>query len=128
MGEFVWSLLEICFFPFLQVSTHPLTGKVDKGYRLHLTQRYEELMERLNQLGYKRALHPPLAEFIVNTYGILAERPSDNFVQLVDYNNPEFLRRHIAARAPRQLEKELDIFLVCLCNMAEEDKKPILLF
>lgn len=110
------------------MSTHTLTGKVDEGYRLHLTQRYDDLMERLNQLGYKTALHPPLAEFIVNTYGILMHKPIDNSIQATDYNNPEVLRRHIMASAPRQLQKELLLFLACLCDMAEKDRKPLLLW
>lgn len=114
------------FLPLLQVSTHPLTGKVDEGYRLYLTQRYNELMEMLSQFGYKLALHPLLAEFIVNTYGILIQRPTDS-IQAMDYNNPEFLKRHITASAPRQLKKELLLFLTCLCNMAEKDKKPLFL-
>lgn len=112
----------------MQVSTHPLTGKVDEGYRLYLTQRYDNLMESLKQLGYKPALHPPLAEFVVNTYGILMQRPNDNSIQAIDYNNPELLRRHITATAPRKLQKELLLFLTCLCNMAERDKKPLLLW
>lgn len=85
-------------------------------------------METLNQFGYKTALHPPLAEFIVNTYGILMQRPTDNIIQAMDYNNPEFLKRHITASAPRQLKKELLLFLTCLCNIAEKDKKPLLLW
>ncbi|CAK6960550.1 speriolin-like protein [Scomber scombrus] len=58
-----------------EVSTHPLTGKVDEGYRLHLTQRHADLMEWLSQFGYKTTLHPPFTEFVVNNYGILKERP-----------------------------------------------------
>lgn len=112
----------------LQVSTHPLSGKVDEGYQHHLNQRYGRIMKRLGQLGYKTALHPPLAEFIVNTYGILMERPTDNSVQDMELNNPEFLKRHVSAVAPIQLKKELLLFLSCLCNMAEKDKKPLLLW
>nr|XP_046254668.1 speriolin-like protein [Scatophagus argus] len=112
----------------IEMSTHPLTGKVDEGYRLHLTQRYDDLMESLNQLGYKTMLHPPFAEFIVNTYGILTQRPSDCRTQETDYNNPEFLRKIITARAPRQLQKDLLLLLTCLCNMAEKDKRPLLLW
>lgn len=112
----------------LQVSTHPLSGKVDEGYQHHLNRRYGHIMKRLVQLGYKMALHPPLAEFIVNTYGILMERPTDNSIQYMEINNPEFLKRHVTAVAPIQLKKELLLFLSCLCNMAEKDKKPLLLW
>lgn len=85
-------------------------------------------MKKLVQLGYKTALHPPLAEFIVNTYGILMERPIDNSIQCLEYNNPDFLKRQVTAVAPHQLKKELLLFLTCLCNMAERDKKPLLLW
>ncbi|XP_019110710.2 speriolin-like protein [Larimichthys crocea] len=112
----------------IEVSQQPLTGKVDEGYRLHLSQRYDELMERLNKLGYKATLHPQFSEFIVNTYGILKERPGENSTQEMDYNNPEYLGRLIMTTAPRKLQKDLLLMLTCLCNMAEIDRKPLLLW
>jgi len=99
----------------LQVSTHPLTGKVDEGYQLHLTQRYVDLMDRLRQLGYKPALHPHFSEFIVNTYGILKERPGKSSAQGSDYNSPDFLRKLIITTAPTRLQKDLLLVLSCLC-------------
>lgn len=116
------------FLLLLKVSQQPLTGKVDEGYRLHLSQRYDELMERLNKLGYKATLHPQFSEFIVNTYGILKERPGENSTQEMDYNNPEYLGRLIMTTAPRKLQKDLLLMLTCLCNMAETDRKPLLLW
>ncbi|XP_004541517.1 speriolin-like protein [Maylandia zebra] len=110
----------------IEVSTHPLTGKVDQGYQLHLTQRHAELVERLSQRGYKEALHPPFTEFIVNTYGILTERPSEHSTQEMDYNNPDFLKKVIMTTAPRKLHKDLLVVLTCLCMMAEMDRKPLL--
>uniref|UniRef100_A0A668TZB1 Speriolin C-terminal domain-containing protein n=1 Tax=Oreochromis aureus TaxID=47969 RepID=A0A668TZB1_OREAU len=110
----------------IEVSTHPLTGKVDQGYQLHLTQRHAELMERLSQLGYKEALHPPFTEFIVNSYGILTERSSQHSTQGMDYNNPDFLKKVIMTTAPRKLHKDLLVVLTCLCMMAEMDRKPLL--
>ncbi|KAM4581028.1 speriolin-like protein [Odontesthes bonariensis] len=112
----------------IEVSTHPLTGKVDEGYQLHLTQRYVDLMDRLRQLGYKPALHPPFSEFIVNTYGILKERPSKSSAQESDYNSPDFLRKLIITTAPTKLQKDLLLVLSCLCNMAAKDRKPLLLW
>ncbi|KAF0045329.1 hypothetical protein F2P81_001858 [Scophthalmus maximus] len=109
------------------VSTHPLTGKVDEGYRLHLTQRYAGLMEQLNQLGYKKTLHPLFTEFIINTFGILKERPGQNSIQAMDYNNPDILRKLIKIGAPKKLQEALLIVLTCLCDMAEKDKKPLLI-
>lgn len=119
---------EISSLYVLQVSTHPLTGKVDEGYRLYLTQRYLDLMERLTQLGYKRTLHAPFTEFIVNTYGILGERPNVNSSQTIDYNNSDFLIKLITTTAPRKLQKDLLLLLTCLHNLAERDRKPLLLW
>lgn len=110
------------------MSTHPLTGKVDEGYRLHLVQRHKDLTEALKELGYKATLHPTLSEFIVNTYGILLERPSNGSSRTVDYSDPELLRRWITSIAPPQLEKEMQIFLNCLCHMAKKDKKTLILW
>ncbi|MEQ2197728.1 hypothetical protein XENOCAPTIV_002498 [Xenoophorus captivus] len=110
----------------MAVSTHPLTGKVDEGYQLHLTKRYTDLMEELSQLEYKAALHPPFCEFIINTYGILKERPSKHSSQGTEYNNPDFLMKLIENIAPRRLQKDLLLVLSCLCYMAVKDKKPLL--
>ncbi|XP_070690949.1 speriolin-like protein [Pempheris klunzingeri] len=111
-----------------EVTTHMLTGKVDEGYRVHLTQRYADMMEWLNQFGYNTTLHPPFTEFIVNTYGILKERPGEHSTMAMDYNDPDFLRKVIMTMAPRKLQKDLLLLLTCLCNMAERDRKPLLLW
>ena len=68
------------------MSTHPLTGKVDEGYRLQLSQRYTELMAKLKQLGYSMTLHPPFTEFIINTYGILKQRADSYSARELGYN------------------------------------------
>ncbi|WP_411025306.1 hypothetical protein, partial [Salmonella sp. s57379] len=65
----------------LQVSTHPLTGQVDKSYRSELTERYIDIMDRLATLGYNMSLHPPFSEFIINTYGNLKNRPDTHTAQ-----------------------------------------------
>lgn len=102
-----------------------MTGTVDKGYQLHLTQRYSDLMKQLSQLGYKTNLHPAFTEFIVNTFGILKDKTSDN-IYMTDYNNPEFLRKMIMDTAPEKLQKDLLLVLDCLRNMAERDRRPLL--
>ncbi|XP_069551601.1 speriolin-like protein [Brachyistius frenatus] len=112
----------------IEVSTHPLTGKADEGYRLYLTQRYADLMERLHQLGYKATLHPLFTEIIINTYGILKARPSEYSSQEIDFKNPGFLKRLIMTTAPRKLQTDLVAMLACLCSMAQKDKRPLLLW
>ncbi|CAL8247104.1 unnamed protein product [Lota lota] len=112
----------------IQVSTHPLTGQVDEGYRLHLSQRYTDLMGRLTQLGYNGALHPPFIEFVVNTYGILKQRPDSYTAQEMDYNNADVLREVIFSAAPRKLLQDLLLLLSCLSYMARTDGKPLLMW
>lgn len=84
-------------------------------------------MEQLKQLGYKTSLHPHFTEFMVNTYGILKEKPAENSAQARDYNNSDYLTNLIVATAPRKLHKDLLLVLTCLCHVAKQDRKPILL-
>ncbi|XP_041727603.1 speriolin-like protein [Coregonus clupeaformis] len=112
----------------IQVSTHPLTGKVDEGYRLQLSQRHSELMARLNHLGYSMTLHPPFTEFIINTYGILRQRPDSYSTQELGYNSPDFLRRVVINAAPSKLLKDLLLLFSCLSFMARQDGKPLFLW
>ncbi|KAM4600826.1 speriolin-like protein [Polymixia lowei] len=112
----------------IQVSTHPLTARVDEGYRLQLGQRYADLMERLNQLGYNTTLHPPFTEFVINTYGILKQRPGSDTAQEMGYNNPDFLRKVIISTAPGKLLKDLLLLLSCLSYVARMDGKPLFLW
>ncbi|XP_066498883.1 speriolin-like protein isoform X2 [Hoplias malabaricus] len=112
----------------IQVSTHPLTGKVDEGYRRELTDRYVDLMERLRSLGYHLVLHPPFTEFIINTYGILKQSPDQQTVRELGYDNADLLRRIIIDIAPCRLLKDLLILFSCLCYMARRDRKPLLLW
>ncbi|XP_019949889.2 speriolin-like protein [Paralichthys olivaceus] len=111
----------------VEVSTNPLTGKVDKGYQLYLTQRYADLMEQLNQLGYKKTLHPQFSEFIVNSYGLLNGKSGEHSAHPVNYNNPETLKKLVMTTAPVRLQENLLLLLKCLCNLAEKDRKPLFL-
>ncbi|XP_051999704.1 speriolin-like protein [Xyrauchen texanus] len=111
-----------------QVSTHPLTGKVDEEYKFQLSKRHMEVMDRLHTLGYNVTLHPPFTEFIVNTYGILKELPDAYGEQEPAFNNPEFLRRVIVETAPSKLLRELLLLLGCLCFMAKQDGQSLFLW
>ncbi|XP_065126668.1 speriolin-like protein [Paramisgurnus dabryanus] len=112
-----------------QVSTHPLTGKVDEAYKHQLVKRHTEIMDRLQILGYNMSLHPPFTEFIINTYGILKELPGVYGDQdTTSLNNPEFLRKVIVENAPSKLLKDLLLLLSCLCFMSRQDGKSLLLW
>uniref|UniRef100_A0A3P9MUS8 Spermatosis and centriole associated 1 like n=1 Tax=Poecilia reticulata TaxID=8081 RepID=A0A3P9MUS8_POERE len=110
----------------VEVSTHPLTGHMDEAYQLYLSNRYTDLMESLGKLGYKLALHAPFCEFIVNSYGILKERPRKGSSKWAEYNNPDFLIKMIENIAPRRLQKDMLLVLSCLCYLSTKDKKPLL--
>ncbi|KAJ0000332.1 hypothetical protein NQD34_012174 [Periophthalmus magnuspinnatus] len=112
----------------IDVSTHPLTGKVDEEYRLHLNKRYEKIKETLSSNGYKITLHPQFSEFIVNTYGILQTRPTPGSSQAMEYLDPVFLRSIIETTAPLKLQKDLMLLLDCLCDLAAKDEKALLLW
>uniref|UniRef100_A0A672Z6S6 Speriolin C-terminal domain-containing protein n=2 Tax=Sphaeramia orbicularis TaxID=375764 RepID=A0A672Z6S6_9TELE len=112
----------------IEVSTHPVTGEIDEGYRLHLTQRYEDLKDKLDQLGYKMALHPRFSEFVINTYGILKDTSDELKSKATIYNDSEFLRKVILTIAPRKLHEDMLILLSCLCNMAGKDGMPLFLW
>ncbi|KAG7507733.1 hypothetical protein JOB18_043056 [Solea senegalensis] len=108
-------------YKIIDISTHPLSGKVDEGYRLYLNQRYTDLMEQLKQLGYKITLHPAFTEFVVNTYGILKDKPDE--IQTVKFTNPEILRKIIMTTAPIKLQEDLFILLSCYSHMTKRKKK-----
>ncbi|XP_026780343.1 speriolin-like protein [Pangasianodon hypophthalmus] len=112
----------------IQVSTHPLTGQVDEAYRSEMTERHVDLMDRLGALGYNTTLHPPFTEFIINTYGILKERPDTHMAQERGYNDLDLLRCVMVEMAPSSLLKDLLVLFSCLCYLAEKDGKPIILW
>ncbi|XP_062322364.1 speriolin-like protein [Osmerus eperlanus] len=112
----------------IEVTTHPMTGKVNENHQLQLSQRHAELMSRLNQLGYCSSLHPPFTEFIINTYGILKQRPNSCNILELGFNNPDYLRKIIIDTTPSKLLKDLLLLLTCLCYMARQDGKPLFLW
>ncbi|XP_072538774.1 speriolin-like protein [Salminus brasiliensis] len=112
----------------IQVSTHPLTGKVDEAYRRDLNNRYVKLMDHLRSLGYSMTLHPPFTEFIVNTYGIMKQRLDSDTARQLGYSDPDVLQRAIVGSAPSGLLKDLLVLFSCLCYMARLDGKPLLLW
>lgn len=103
-----------------------MMGMVDEGYQLLLSHRHTELKDKLRQLGYKAALQLPFCEFIVNSYGVLT--PSDNGTQDTEYNNPDFLRMMIRTIAPKELQQDLFLIFDCLCYMAAQDRRSLLLW
>ncbi|KAL2083836.1 hypothetical protein ACEWY4_019354 [Coilia grayii] len=111
-----------------QVSTHPVTGKVDESVHARLSERHLEVMRGLGRLGYRAALHPALAELVVNTYGVLRERPDQRSAQRATYGSPEALRNIVVDTVPPALLKDVLLLLSCLCYLAKQDGKALFLW
>ncbi|KAL4646927.1 speriolin-like protein [Arapaima gigas] len=112
----------------IQVSKHPASGKVDEAYRCALTKRYLELMEDLQFLGYSLAHHPAVTELVINTYGVLKQRPDSQSAPDPRYGDPDFLRKVIIKTAPPKMFKDLLTLFSCLCFMVRKDGKPLFLW
>lgn len=85
-------------------------------------------MYQLSVLGYNGTLHPPFSEFIINTYGILKDRPNTHTTQEQGYNNLDCLREAMLETAPSGLLKDLLVLLSCLCYLSEKDGKALILW
>ncbi|XP_036413780.1 speriolin-like protein [Colossoma macropomum] len=112
----------------IQVRCKSLDGYMDEAYRCELTDRYLDLMDRLRSLGYSLTLHPPFTEFIINTYGILKQRPDTQTARQLGYDNPDLLRRVLVDTVPSGLLKDLLLLFSCLCYMARRDRQALLLW
>lgn len=106
-----------------QTSIKSLDGSVDEKKLRELTQRYASLSARLERLGYSRDVHPAFSEFLINTYGILKQRPDPRAHPLP--SSPAALRKLVIdVVAPKFLADAL-LLLNCLCELCKEDGKPL---
>ncbi|XP_075061327.1 speriolin-like protein [Mixophyes fleayi] len=111
-----------------QVTTCPLTNKVDEKQRAELTQRYHEIMNRLKVLGYDKHTHPLLSEYLVNTYGIMKDRALLGTNELASYDNRETLRNMVTECTPKNMVKDVGILFKCLHYLSVEDGKPLFIW
>ncbi|XP_068789953.1 speriolin [Struthio camelus] len=100
----------------------------DERYCAATTRRYVTLMQRLKALGYSPEVHPSFTESVVNTYGILRERPELSGPDAHSYNNPGFLRRVVLETVPPALQPDMLLLLECLQELAQEDGKPMFIW
>ncbi|XP_073533945.1 speriolin-like [Phyllobates terribilis] len=108
----------------LQVTTNPLTGKVEENLRSELFQRYHHTMDQLKTMGYNPAVHPHFAEHLINTYGITKDRnaiPED----LSCCKDPQYLNKMIAECMPCDEVKDITIILQCLVYFTRQDGKSL---
>lgn len=96
---------------------------MDEKKRLELTHRYLTLTACLERLGYKRAVHPVFSEFLINTYGILKQRPDLRANPL--HSSPAALRKLVIDVVPPKFLGDSLLLLNCLCELSKEDGRPL---
>ncbi|XP_076975362.1 formimidoyltransferase-cyclodeaminase isoform X1 [Tamandua tetradactyla] len=106
-----------------QASVKSLDGSVDDKKLRELTQRYLTLTARLEKLGYSRDVHPVFSEFLINTYGILKQRPDLRAHPL--HSSPAALRKLVIDVVPPKFLGDSLLLLSCLCELSREDGRPL---
>ncbi|XP_038616395.1 speriolin isoform X2 [Tachyglossus aculeatus] len=112
----------------IQASLNPVTRKLDEEQCQLLTQRYVSVMNRLHGLGYDSKVHPALTEQLVNTYGILRERPELTASDSGAYNSMDFLKRVVLETVPPGLLTDALLLLSCLGQLSQDDGKPMFIW
>lgn len=100
-----------------------LDGTVDEQKYRMMTQRYLDLATRLEKMGYHIDVHPVFSEFLINTYGILKQRPDLSSSPM--HNNPSDLRKMVIDIVPSKFLGDTLLLLNCLCELSKEDNKVL---
>ncbi|XP_022411108.1 speriolin [Delphinapterus leucas] len=111
----------------IQASLNPSDHKLDEELCQTLTQRYTSIMNRLQSLGYNGQVHPALTEQLVNTYGILRERPELATSKGVSYT-VDFLQRVLVETVHPSMLADALLLLSCLSQLAHDDGKPMFIW
>ncbi|XP_053139065.1 speriolin-like protein isoform X2 [Hemicordylus capensis] len=106
-----------------QVSMKSLDGSVDEKKYRAMTQRYLDLTARLGKMGYRTEVHPVFSEFLINTYGILKQRP--DLTANPVHNSPAELRKMVIDIVPSKFLGDTLLLLNCLCELSKEDHKAL---
>lgn len=96
---------------------------MDEKKLRELTHRYLTLTARLERLGYSRDVHPAFSEFLINTYGILKQRPDLRANPL--HGSPAALRKLVIDVVPPKFLGDSLLLLNCLCELSKEDGRPL---
>ncbi|XP_066873838.1 speriolin isoform X1 [Kogia breviceps] len=111
----------------IQASLDPGGHRLDEELCQTLTQRYTSVMNRLQSLGYNRRVHPALTEQLVNTYGILRERPERATSEGGSYT-VDFLQRVLVETVHPSMLTDALLLLSCLGQLAHDDGKPMFIW
>ncbi|XP_043547004.1 skin secretory protein xP2-like [Chiloscyllium plagiosum] len=114
-------------FRVLNIPEKTIQVAACRGEHDQMTNRHNEIMQQLRNFGYCPNTHPKFAEQIVNTFGILKEKPQSP-AMLAKYNDPEFLKQAIHENAPMNLVLDLMVLLNCLANMSANDGMPLFIW
>ncbi|XP_048338601.1 speriolin-like [Sphaerodactylus townsendi] len=96
--------------------------------RASYLERYKNLSARLKPLGYDPNIHPSFIEHIVNTYGILRERPDSTGFEADAYNSVEYLRSVVQQMVPEENRADCMMLLNCLHLLSQDDGKPMFIW
>ncbi|XP_038654554.1 speriolin-like protein [Scyliorhinus canicula] len=97
------------------------------GRCAEMNARNCELMSNLRKFGYCPVNHSTFAEFIVNTYGILKEKP-DCQTTLDNFNDRDYLQKLVTENTPPPLLQNMMVLLNCLLNLSVADGKPLFIW
>uniref|UniRef100_A0A8C0J9B7 Speriolin C-terminal domain-containing protein n=1 Tax=Chelonoidis abingdonii TaxID=106734 RepID=A0A8C0J9B7_CHEAB len=106
-----------------QASMKCLNGSMDEKKHRAMMQRYLSLTARLEKIGYNPDVHPVFSEFLINTYGILKQRPDVHSSPL--HSSPADLRKVVIDIVPSKFLGDTLLLLNCLCELSKEDSKPL---
>ncbi|XP_053250980.1 speriolin isoform X3 [Podarcis raffonei] len=110
-----------------QAANDPLSP-MSAEERQSMVERYDTIMNMLKPKGYDPNFHSKFTEHIVNTYGILKERPDAAGPEGDVYNNPSYLRQVIEQIVPPEKMTDCLTLLDCLSFMASTDGKPLFIW
>ncbi|XP_054840424.1 speriolin-like [Eublepharis macularius] len=96
--------------------------------RKSLSERYNNLMSQLKYFGYDPKYHATFTEHIVNTYGILRERPDTTGIEGDVYNDFNFLRNVVQNVVTSDKYADCMMLLNCLHQLSQNDGKPLFIW
>ncbi|XP_055482491.1 speriolin [Psammomys obesus] len=111
----------------IQASVNLSNHKLDEDLCHTLTQRYVNIMNRLQSLGYNGRVHPALTEQLVNAYGILRERPELAASEGGSYT-VDFLQRVLVETVHPSMLTDALLLLSCLNQLSHDDGKPMFIW